>query len=229
MIAQAPAESFPDVLLYNLSAPHHSAVVAALEEKGYSVHPLEGYGELDTGIPEQYGILIARSASLSPEEVPVVMDWVEAGGGVLFLVEKGLTSVTIANSVLTPLCGIQVNNDNVADPEHRFPYGRQQALYATPAGEHPTTRNVSELGFLTTDGLQSLTVAAGGAQVIVDGAQSAYSVIHPSNPPLAAAAESGQGRVVVVSGVETFSDGIVGYGDNLLFLENIASWLARST
>ncbi len=219
--------SYNHVLLYNLSAAHHTTAINSLQEKGYTVHPLEGYEQLNEKVLAEYGTLIVRSSYLSINELPLLEDWVKAGGGALFLVETGLRIVTTTNYILLPLCGIVVNNDNVNDLVNKFLYGRQSGICTTAVAEHPTTQNISELAFSTLDWLPSLTITSHAAEVVVQGERNAYSIHYAQDPPLAAAAQCSAGRVVVVSGAQPFSTDMIALSDNQLFLINIIDWLAH--
>ena len=223
---------YQNVLLFQLSVPYYTTATDVLHEKGYTVDSLEGATELDEELLAQYGTLVIRSRYLTENEAPVLTEWLQAGGGALFLVEPGIQGETLTNSMLSPLCGIEVNNDNVKDPANKFLYGLQEGILTTVIQEHPATRNVNELAFFTVDGLPSLKVTDDRAETIVEGEQDCYSIFYTHNPPLAAAAECGQGRIVVVTGSGdrysfTFGDRCISIADNQAFLLDIINWLAH--
>ena len=160
------------------------------------------------------------------------MNWIKAGGSALFLAELGVPAQSEFNFILSPLCGIEVNSDNVKDLTHKFPYGQQNGIRTGVVFDHPATQSVSELAFFTTDSLPSLKITGDKAIIIVEGEQQAYSIVYSHNPPLAAAAECEDGRVVVVTGSNnrncyTFGDLSLGINDNPLFLSNIIAWLSH--
>ena len=118
------------------------------------------------------------------------------------------------------------------DLTHKFPYGQQSAIRTGVIFDHPATQGLSELAFFTTDGLPSLKITGDKAIIIVAGEQQAFSVSYSQNPPLAAAAECEDGRIIVVTGPNnrsgyTFGDLSLGLNDNSLFLSNIITWLSH--
>lgn len=224
--------SYQNVLLFQLSAPYYTTAIDVLKEEGYTVDSLEGATELDEEMLAQYGTLVIRSRYLTENESPVFTDWLKAGGNALFLVEPGIQGQTLTNYILSPLCGIEINNDNVRDPVHKFLYASQAGILTKVIHEHPTTRNVSELAFFTVDGLPSLKVTGDRAETIVEGEQDSYSIFYSHNPPLAAVGEGELGRIVVVTGSGdrysyTFGDRCIGIADNQAFLLDIINWLAH--
>jgi hypothetical protein len=223
---------YRNILLFQLSAPYYTTAIDVLQEEGYTVDSLEGTAELDEELLAQYGTLVIRTRYLTENEASVLTDWLKAGGGALFLVEPGIQGETLTNNMLSPLCGIEVNNDNVKDPANKFVYALQEGILTRVIHEHPITQNVHELAFFTMDGLPSLKVTDDRAETIVEGEQDCYSIFYTHNPPLAAAAECEQGRIVAVTGSGdrysfTFGDRCIGIADNQEFLLDIINWLAH--
>jgi hypothetical protein len=203
-----------------------------LYDSGYTVDSLDTLTVLDGQLLARYGIVIIKGGSLTSDEMSTLVNWIQSGGSALFLAELGVPARTEFNSILSILCGIEVNSDNVKDPNHKFPYGQQDGIRTSVIFEHPTTQNVSQLAFFTTDGLPSLKVTGDNAIIIVEGEQEAYSINYANNPPLAAAAECEAGRIVVVTGSNnrnsyTFGDLYMGLDDNESFLSNIIGWLSH--
>lgn len=224
--------SYQNVLLFQLSTPYYTTAIDVLQEEGYTVDSLEGATELDEEMLAQYGTLVIRSRYLTKDKAPVLTDWIKAGGSALFLVEPGIQGQTLTNYILSPLCGIEVNNDSMKDPVNKFLYASQKGILTKVIHEHPITQNVSELAFFTVDGLPSLKVTGDRAETIVEGEQDAYSIFYAHNPPLAAVAECEQGRIVVVTGSGdrfsyTFGDRCIGIAHNQAFLLDIINWLAH--
>jgi hypothetical protein len=225
--------SYRSVLLLNLSPPYYSDAVEMLQGYGYSVESQQGATSIGQEVLADYGIVIVEGGYLSADGISLLEEWVRSGGSALFLADPGLSARTELNSLLSPLYGIKVNNDQVKDPDHLFTYAAENGITTTVTLEHPITQGISELAFFTVDGLPSLNISDGRTTVIVEGEEESFSVLYSHNPPLAAAAEHAGGRVVVVSGSQdrnyhTFGDRSLALADNEAFLSNIIGWLAHS-
>jgi hypothetical protein len=224
--------SYENILM--ISATGYSGAVGMLRGEGYTVH---NANMMTPELLAQYGVLFVgtRTNSFSTEEIALLIQWVKAGGSALFLVDANYGQNL--NPILVPLYGISVNDDTVSDDHHYVPEPHCVCIKSGEIIAHPTTQNVQAVTFMLYPpgvnyaGPPSLTVTDEQTTVIVKGIEDAHSKYYTHSPPLAAVAEHRGGRVVVVTGkyVHPFQDGCASFPDNLLFLLNIANWLAHKT
>lgn len=217
-----------------------------LPDWGHAINMLqaEGYNVLDCGdrgiyrsLLADYGILFIGDLDddrLSDNEMALIVDWIKAGGSALFAIQDNRPyddNRANYNSMLLPLYGIQINDDDVEDNTHLWSEWGIRGISTSVIFEHPTTRSVSLLKFIDAEYkyLPSLTITHDNTQVIVQGEPDAYSEYYSYNPPLAAAAEHMGGRVIVVTGSHqhSFEDSHIGRANNQLFFWNIIEWLSH--
>jgi len=133
----------------------------------------------------------------SPEELDVLYDYVEAGGGLLLTTDYNETYM----NPLSSLFGAEFTGSSVG------------WLTVTDMAEHPITEDVD-----------SIYIASGSSLIVeedvdVVGWYGGYDIV--------AATELGLGGVVFVADNEVFSYYAISFTDNDTFLERILTWLAR--
>jgi len=207
-------------------------LVDTLQSAGFTVHGLDGI--LTPDVVSQYGvILFCNRADFGDGEVSLLKDWIQAGGGALFLHilwgsahnPSGQGWREAANAVLASVAGIRVDDSGIQDPENEAREGRRftEQIHTT----HPATAGVRRIVF--DDGDFSVTpINSNDPKVtrIVTGEEDAYNNYHRQKPPIAVAAEASQGRAIAIGCRAAFASDI-NMGDNQLFALRAVEWLAR--
>jgi len=214
-------------------------LVDTLQSAGFTVDALEGL--LTPDVVSQYGvILFCNRADLGAGEGSLLKDWIQAGGGALFLHilwgsahnPSGQGWREAANAVLVSAAGIRVDDSGIQDPENEAGEGRR---FTEQIQTHPTTAGVRRVVF--DDGDFSVTPINPNdskVTILVTGEQDAYNNYHRQKPPIAVAAEASQGPVlslpkgrVIAIGCRAAFASDINMGDNQLFALRAVEWLAR--
>ena len=206
-------------------------LVDTLQSAGFTVDALEGL--LTPDVVSQYGvILFCNRADLGAGEGSLLKDWIQAGGGALFLHilwgsahnPSGQGWREAANAVLVSVAGIRVDDSGIQDPENEAGKGRR---FTEQIHTHPTTAGVRRVVF--DDGDFSVTPINpddSKITILVTGKEDAYNDYHRQKPPIAVAAEAGRGRVIAIGCRAAFASDI-NMGDNQRFALGVVEWLAR--
>ncbi len=206
-------------------------LVDTLQSARFTVHALEGI--LTPDVVSQYGvILFCNRADFGDGEASLLKDWIQAGGGALFLHilwgsehnPSGQGWREAANAVLASVAGIRVDDSGIQDPENEAGEGRR---FTEQIHTHPTTAGVRRIIF--DDGDFSVTPINPNdskVTILVTGEEDAYNNYHRQKPPIAVAAEASQGRVIAIGCRAAFASDI-NMGDNQLFALRAVEWLAR--
>ena len=214
-------------------------LVDTLQSAGFTVDALEGL--LTPDVVSQYGvILFCNRADLGAGEGSLLKDWIQAGGGALFLHilwgsahnPSGQGWREAANAVLVSVAGIRVDDSGIQDPENEAGEGRR---FTEQIHTHPTTAGVRRVVF--DDGDFSVTPINPNDRkvtILVTGEKDAHNDYYKQKPPIAVAAEASQGpvlslpkgRVIAVGCRAAFASDI-NVGDNQRFALGVVEWLAR--
>jgi hypothetical protein len=213
------------------------ALAGELQKAGYTVDSLPT-GPVTYDILSRYSVFAVLAPFTPPisftgDEIGAVQRFVNNGGG-LFIAALGWSWADYAKTnvsqdpanQLGALFGITVLNNVIHDPASNF--GKDyQPIFRTFAPQPINTG----LSAIEAEVPSALSVS-GSAQVIVSGSPSAYTDDTPqtyppgSNPPFAAVAESGLGKVVYAGHDGFFYGDFLYRVDNLKFAINIFNWLA---
>ncbi len=206
-------------------------LVDTLQSARFTVHALEGI--LTPDVVSQYGvILFCNRADFGDGEASLLKDWIQAGGGALFLHilwgsehnPSGQGWREAANAVLVSVAGIRVDDSGIQDPENEAGEGRR---FTEQIHTHPTTAGVRRVVF--DDGDFSVTPINPNdpmVTILVTGEKDAHNNYHRQKPPIAVAAEASHGRVIAIGCRAAFASDI-NMGDNQLFALRAVEWLAR--
>jgi len=207
-----------------------SSLVNTLQGAGFDVQALEGI--LTPTLVSRYGvILFCNRATLRDGEIALLRDWIQAGGGALFLHilwgsaynPSGQGWRKAANAVLVPGAGIQVDDSGIQDPENEIGEGHR---FTEQIHTHPATDGVQKIVFQDEDfSVTPINPDDPKVTILVTGEKQAYNDLYRRNPPLAAAAEAGQGRVIAI-GCRAALASDINMGDNRLFALRAVEWLA---
>ena len=222
-------------------------LVDTLQSAGFTVHALEGI--LTPDVVSQYGvILFCNRADFGDGEVSLLKDWIQAGGGALFLHilwgsahnPSGQGWREAANAVLASVAGIRVDDSGIQDPENEAGEGRR---FTEQIHAHPATAGVRRIVFDNDDfSVTPINPNDPKITILVTGEKDAHNDYYRHKPPIAVAAEASQGPVLslVLSPVEGLPKGRViaigcraafasdiNMGDNQLFALGAVEWLAR--
>ncbi len=160
------------------------------------------------------------SPRLSDGEIAALAEWVEAGGGLIVLGETEQAKYGNNLNELLARFGIEIENATVQDYEHHHEVPSwvfADLVDAEHAGADPLTR-VREVCFYRAGTL----ALADGARAIARTSAAAA----PPRAPLAAIAEHGAGRVVVLADSDLFGDDCIGDLDHEALWVNLAYWAA---
>lgn len=206
-------------------------LVDTLQSAGFAVHALEGI--LTPDVMSQYGvILFCNRADFGDGEASLLKDWIQAGGGALFLHilwgsehnPSGQGWREVANAVLVSVASIRVDDSGIQDPENEDGEGHR---FTEQIHTHPATAGVRRVVF--DDGDFSVTPISPNdpkVTILVAGEEDAHNDYYTHKPPIAVAAEASQGRVIAIGGRAAFASDI-NMGDNQLFALRAVEWLAR--
>jgi hypothetical protein len=206
-------------------------LVNTLQSAGFAVHDWDGI--LTPDVVSRYGIILfCNRADLRGGEVSLLRDWIQAGGGALFLHilwgsahnPSGQGWREAANAVLTSVAGIRVDDSGIQDPENEAGEGRR---FTEQIHAHPATDGVRRIVFDDNDfSVTSINPNDPEVTILVTGEDDAYNDYYGHKPPLAVAAEANQGRVIAIGCRAAFAWDI-NMGDNQLLALRAVEWLAR--
>jgi hypothetical protein len=222
--------SYDNVLVIGMDESLNS-LVDTLQSAGFTVHVLEGI--LTPGTVSKYGvILFCNRADLRGGEVSLLKDWIQAGGGALFLHilwgsahnPSGQGWRKAANAVLTSVAGIRVDDSGIQDPANEAFEGRR---FTRQIHAHPATDGVRRIVFEDDDfSVTPINLDDPKVTILVTGEEDAHNDYYRHKPPIAVAAEANQGRVIAIGCRAAFAWDI-NMGDNQLFALRSVEWLAR--
>ncbi len=208
-----------------------NSLVDTIQSTGFAVHDLEGI--LAPDVVSQYGvILFGNRADLGVGETALLKDWIQAGGGALFLHilwgsahnPSGQGWREAANAVLTPVAGVRVDDSGIQDPRNETWEGRR---FTEQIHTHPATDGVRRIVFSDNDfSVTPTNPNDPKVTILVTGEEDAHNDYYTHNPPMAVAAEARQGRVIAI-GCRTAFAWDINAGDNQLFALRAVEWLAR--
>jgi hypothetical protein len=208
-----------------------NALVDTLQGAGFTVHTLSGL--LTPGVVSRYGvILFCNRADLGDGETTLLTDWIQAGGGALF-VHIGWGSAhnpsgqgwrEAANAVLTSVAGIRVDDRGIQDPKNEAEGGRH---FTRQIHAHPATDGVRRVIFQDNDfSVTPINPNDPRITILVSGEEDAYNDYYTHKPPIAVAAEVNGGRVIAM-GCRAALAGDISMGDNQLLVLQAVEWLAH--
>jgi len=221
---------YDDVLVIGMDDSLNS-LVDTLQSAGFTVHALEGV--LAPDVVSQSGvILFCNRADFGDGEVSLLKDWIQAGGGALFLHilwgsahnPSGQGWREAANAVLTSVAGIRIDDSGIQDRENEAGEGRR---FTEQIHAHPATAGVRR--FVFDDGDFSVTPINPNdskVTILVTGEEDAYNSYYTQKPPMAVAAQAGQGRVIAIGCRAAFASDI-NVGDNRRLALGVVEWLAH--
>ena len=160
------------------------------------------------------------SPRLTDAEIEALGAWVEAGGGLIVLGETEQAKYGNNLNELLGRFGIEIENTTVQDYEHHHEapsWIYAELVDAEQAGADPLAR-VHEACFYRAG---TLALANGARAIARTSAEAA-----PPRAPLAAVAEHGSGRVVVLADSDLFGDDCIGELDHEALWVNLAYWAA---
>ena len=206
-------------------------LVDTLQSAGFAVHTLDGI--LTPDVVSQYGvILFCNRADFGEGEVSLLRDWIQAGGGALFLhilwgsahnpSGQGWREAT--NAVLTSVAGIRVDDSGIQDPGNEAGASRR---FTKQIHAHAATDGVERIVFGDDDfSITSIRPDDPRVTILATGEEDAFNRYYDRKPPLAVAAEADQGRVIAV-GCRTAFASDISMADNQRFALGVVEWLAR--
>ena len=257
-------DSQPAILLVSgggYIAEFDSVYKAKLKEQGYAYQiDSSSYAALTEEHMQKFNLLIlvypagephAQEGITYASKLPLVMDYIKQGGGVLVFPDSFYPT---SNLLLAPL-GAEILPENVVDEATLWRQTRYLQEYfcrTTNIIPHAVTQEVKELWYPLTwhPKLSETTLALkvdDNWQVVVKGNKTAYSYrwktheegqnTYSREPPIIAVRQVGKGRVAVFStrclhyfhqGYHTIYDGIcLEKGDGFRLLSNLYDWLAE--
>jgi hypothetical protein len=222
--------SYDNILVIGMDESLDS-LVDTLQSAGFTVHALEGI--LTPGTMSRYGvILFCNRADFGDGEVSLLKNWIQAGGGALFLHilwgsahnPSGQGWRQAANAVLTSVAGIRVDDSGIQDPENEAGEGRR---FTEQIHTHPATAGVGRIVFDDDDfSVTPINPDDPRITILVTGEEDAHNNYYSHKPPIAVAAEANRGRVIAIGCRSAFAWDI-NMGDNQLFALGAVEWLAR--
>jgi len=208
-----------------------NGLVDTLQGAGFAVHTLSGL--LTPDVVSRHGvILFCNRADLGDGEVSLLKNWIQAGGGALFLHilwgsahnPSGQGWRKAANAVLTPVAGIRVDDSSIQDPTNEAFEGRR---FTRQIHAHPATDGVQRIVFDDDDfSVTPINPNDPRITILVTGEEDAHNNTYSHKPPIAVAAEANQGRVIAIGCKAAFAWDI-NMADNQLFALRAVEWLAR--
>ena len=158
------------------------------------------------------------SPALAPDEIEAMLAWVRAGGGLLVVTEYEHDKYgDNLNDLLAP-AGLRIENTRVFDRTACVP-GNPEWLFGEATPGSPLAHLAGRACFFR----------AGSCATTGRSARAAWRASANAHPPGAcviACAESGGGRIVVVTDSLLFGDEHLGEHDHLQLWLNIVHWLA---
>ena len=222
--------SYDNVLVIGMDESLNT-LVDTLQSAGFTVHALEGI--LTPGTMSRYGvILFCNRADFGDGEVSLLKNWIQAGGGALFLHilwgsahnPSGQGWRQAANAVLASVAGIRVDDSGIQDPENEAGGGRR---FTEQINSHPATAGVGRIVFDDDDfSVTPINPDDPKVTILVTGEEDAHNDYYRHKPPMAVAAEANRGRVIAIGCRAAFAWDI-NLGDNQLFAQRAVEWLAR--
>jgi len=237
-----------DITRLSSYTPSFSTASSLLATEGYTVDVLTT-GSITAERLEPYCALIIcwPQTAYTEDEVNAIMDFIEAGRGLLFLGDYGKNWYSVsggvypsgANDILGPM-GISINDDEVYDPTD-YHTNTFWPLIDTFPVTHPVTSCVSTF---MPEATASLSVSSPGV-TIATGDDDSYAVdpaeadpegdsptvvvgIAGSYEPVLAASTFGRGRLVVAGDHNWIVDGIISIYDNTQLFINTIKWLCQA-
>ena len=208
-----------------------NTLVDTLQSAGFAVHTLSGL--LTPDVVSRYGvILFCNRADLGDGEAALLKDWIQAGGGALFLHigwgsahnPSGKGWREAANAVLAPVAGIRVDDSGIQDPKNEAGGGRR---FTKQIHAHPATAGVQRVIFDDNDfSVTPINPNDPRISILVRGEEDAHNDYYTHKPPIAVAAEVNGGRVIAI-GCRAALAGDIGMGDNQLLALQAVEWLAH--
>ncbi len=160
----------------------------------------------------------SASPALAPDETEAVLAWVRAGGGLLVVTEYEHDKYgDNLNDLLAP-AGLRIENTRVFDRTACVP-GNPEWLFGEATPGSPLAHLAGRACFFRAG---SCATTGGSARA----AWRASANAHPPGACVIACAESGSGRIVVVTDSLLFGDEHIGGHDHLQLWLNIVHWLA---
>lgn len=168
-------------------------------------------------------VVFIPSRGFSEDEIRAIKSYVEDGGGLIIFGEngeymKGRGINSVVNSVST-LFGIEFNKDVVLDSEINKD-GEEKYPIIKNFGEHPITRDIEGIGYISGCSLTvrspAIALAFGNPTTIAGGREK-------ENVVVSAVAEYGKGRVLAVGDIDFLvGSSTSGYrdADYLSFMDN---------
>ena len=161
---------------------------------------------------------VGGSPVFTSGEVAAVERFVAAGGGLVVLGETEHDKYgTNLNELLAPF-GILLENETVYDYELHAQVASWVRAVPAPAGPAGLLSRVDETCFYRAG---TLALSHGARALLATSATAA-----PANRPLAAIAEHGRGRVVVLADSDLFGDDCIGEHDHEELWRNLVTWAA---
>ena len=208
-----------------------NTLVDTLQSAGFAVHTLSGL--LTPDVVSRHGvILFCNRADLGDGETALLRDWIQAGGGALFLHigwgsahnPSGQGWREAANAVLTPVAGIRMDDSGIQDPTNEAGGGRR---FTKQIHAHPATDGVRRVIFDDNDfSVTPINPNDPGITILVRGEEDAHNDYYTHKPPIAVAAEVNGGRVIAI-GCRAALAGDISMGDNQLLALQAVEWLAH--
>lgn len=213
---------------------------SSIRERTLSAERLEGYDALFINL------LSSRYPDFTEEEVEVIKDYVRGGGGLFLIADH--TNVyrhaERANRFLIPM-GLEITYHSALDTAENSVSGLGW-IAIDNLEEHPTNAGVDMISFQTGGPVQAVsadgTVTArtsergfgdlwieeNGGGFYGDWRRTDEELEPLGNVPVVAAAEYGEGRVVVVGDQNIYGDAWLHFGDNFKHALNIFEWVTKN-
>jgi hypothetical protein len=165
------------------------------------------------------------SPKYAPEEIDALVDYVQAGGGLVLFGETEQLKYGNSAADIAARFGIEIQNTTVQDPKNSFKDVATWVvadLVATP--ELDLTSGASQACFYRTGTLAIRPEAQTRTHVIARTSASA----NPANSPVLVATTYGAGRVVVVADSDLFGDDSIADFSHSSLWRNLVTWAASS-
>ena len=206
-----------------------SQLVSLLEMNGFQTHTVQE--PLTGGKLEGVKVLVLGNpfnSTFTTDEVKAIHNYIEKGGGLLLI--SGATIFgrggdaarrTNLNAIAQPL-GLSFSDKAVTLPQQAGEEveGTAEAFIATPAADHPLTRSVLRLLFLSCCPVTATPTGKGKVWELFCASNAA------GNPAIVAAATHGQGRILAMGGSTPFFNAHIEELDHEVFLVQSFRWLA---
>ena len=166
------------------------------------------------------------SPKYSEAEINALVDWVEAGGGLIIFAETEQLKYGNSAADLAARFGIEVLNLTAQDPQSNF---KDVATWVLgdlqPARIHNVTAGVGQACFYRAGALRISEQVADRSFVIA----STSATAAPASAPLLVIQTHGKGRVVVCADSDLFGDDSIQDLDHLTLWRNLVTWAAASS